>query len=124
MRAYISLTLCMYRVTSGRTLQHSSTDTRSQLDPFLRRPMALMLLCEFILNSQPAPPGEPFLLRTLLELYLADALPEEAAGGGEDPGTRVPAASSKARRCVEFIPSTHCTTAGDPHMMPVRDVRD
>ena len=58
-----------------------------------------MLLCEFILNSQPAPPGEPFLLRTLLELYLADALPEEAAGDA-DAGTRVPAASSKVRRCV------------------------
>ena len=64
------------------------------------RPMALMLLCEFILNSQPAPPGEPFLLRTLLELYLADELPDEAGGGG-DAGTRVPAASTKVRRCAD-----------------------
>jgi hypothetical protein len=64
--------------------------------------MALMLLCEFILNSQPAPPGEPFLLRTLLELYLADALPEGAAGGYVA-GTRVPAASSKVRRCVNSM---------------------
>ncbi|KAL3155173.1 hypothetical protein ABBQ32_013114 [Trebouxia sp. C0010 RCD-2024] len=34
------------------------------------RPMALMLLCEFILNSTQAPPGEEFLYHTLLELHL------------------------------------------------------
>ena len=34
------------------------------------RPMALMLLCEFILNSTRAPPGEEFLYHTLLELHL------------------------------------------------------
>ena len=62
-----------------------------------------MLLCEFILNSQPAPPGEPFLLRTLLELYLADALPDEAAGEGDDVGTHVPAASTKVRRWVGLM---------------------
>lgn len=32
--------------------------------------MALMLLCEFILNSTQAPPGEEFLYHTLLELHL------------------------------------------------------
>ena len=32
--------------------------------------MALMLLCEFILNSTQAPPGEKFLYHTLLELHL------------------------------------------------------
>ena len=70
-----------------------------------------MLLCEFILNSQPAPPGEPFLLRTLLELYLADALPDEAAGGGggDDAVTRVPAASTKVRRC--FVDSSQLSKA-------------
>ena len=34
------------------------------------RPMALMLLCEFILNSTRTPPGEEFLYHTLLELHL------------------------------------------------------
>ncbi|CAL5228225.1 g11315 [Coccomyxa viridis] len=41
------------------------------------RPQALMLLCEYVLNSTRAPPSEALLFHTLLQLYLADDLPEE-----------------------------------------------
>ncbi len=43
------------------------------------RPMALMLLCEFILNSTRAPPGEEFLYHTLLELHLMGDEEDQAA---------------------------------------------
>ncbi len=36
-----------------------------------------MLLCEYVLNSTRAPPSEALLFHTLLQLYLADDLPEE-----------------------------------------------
>ena len=52
------------------------------------RPMALMLLCEFILNSTRAPPGEEFLYHTLLELHLM--------GAGEEDQTTQLAGSSGA----------------------------
>lgn len=66
--------------------------------------MALMLLCEFILNSQAAPPGEAFLFHTLLELYLADALPDENAQPS-------PTSSQSVRRCVQPVgsPLVLCT---------------
>ncbi len=43
-----------------------------------------MLLAEFILNSQAAPPDGPWLYRTLLELYLTPRLADGdvAAAGG------------------------------------------
>jgi hypothetical protein len=47
----------------------------------LSRPQALMLLCEFVLNSTRAPPSEAFLYHTLLQLYLADRLPDDEAEG-------------------------------------------
>lgn len=46
---------------------------------YTERPTALMLLCEFILNSQEEPPSEQLLYHTLLELYLADHLADEPA---------------------------------------------
>jgi hypothetical protein len=50
------------------------------------RPLALMLLCEFILNSNRSPPAEDFLYHTLLELYLSDALAgDEGAADGTPP---------------------------------------
>lgn len=58
--------------------------------------MALMLLCEFILNSQATPPGEAFLFHTLLELYLADDLPDEDAGASAASGE--PSSSRNVRR--------------------------
>jgi hypothetical protein len=50
----------------------------------LIRPQALMLLCEYVLNSTRAPPSEAFLYATLLQLYLAPSLADEGGGGGED----------------------------------------
>ncbi|CAK0785749.1 hypothetical protein CVIRNUC_008960 [Coccomyxa viridis] len=44
---------------------------------YTNRPQALMLLCEYVLNSTRAPPSEALLFHTLLQLYLADDLPEE-----------------------------------------------
>jgi hypothetical protein len=44
---------------------------------YTERPTALMLLCEFVLNSQQQPPHEQLLYHTLLELYLQEALPDE-----------------------------------------------
>ena len=41
---------------------------------WLGRPQALMLLCEFVLNSTPAPLREQALYHTLLQLYLAECL--------------------------------------------------
>ena len=43
------------------------------------RPEALVLLCEFILNSTRSPPGEEFLYHILLELYLTGSL-QDAPG--------------------------------------------
>ena len=43
-----------------------------------------MLLCEFILNTQSAPPNRQMLYHTLLELYLAEALPDEP-GDSQNP---------------------------------------
>ena len=51
------------------------------------RPMALMLLCEFILNSTRAPPGEEFLYHTLLELHLmGDGEEEQSTQQTGSPG--------------------------------------
>ena len=36
-----------------------------------------MLLCEYVLNSTRAHPSEALLFHTLLQLYLAEDLPEE-----------------------------------------------
>eukprot|EP00891_Asterochloris_glomerata_P006754 jgi/Astpho2/6754/e_gw1.00102.4.1_t len=49
------------------------------------RPEALVLLCEFILNSTRSPPGEEFLYHILLELYLTGSL-QDAPGSpsGQD----------------------------------------
>ena len=70
------------------------------------RPMAQMLLCEFILNSQPEPPGETFLFHTLLELYLEDHLPDESpdvpAGGPAPPASR------NVRRSASWHPCCMC----------------
>ncbi len=53
---------------------------------YSERPTALMLLCEFVLNSQTAPPGEQMLFHTLLSLYLTDRLLDEpSAEGAEGP---------------------------------------
>lgn len=57
------------------------------------RPMALMLLCEFILNSTQAPPGEEFLYHTLLELHLmgdGDQPPQLPQTAPTDPSTEPP----------------------------------
>jgi len=58
------------------------------------RPMALMLLCEFILNSTRAPPGEEFLYHTLLELHLM--------GDGEDQDSQS-ASSATAESAVQGV---------------------
>ena len=56
--------------------------------------MALMLLCEFILNSTRAPPGEEFLFHTLLELHLM--------GDEEDQGSQ-PAGNATAESAVQGV---------------------
>ena len=56
--------------------------------------MALMLLCEFILNSTQAPPAEEFLYHTLLELHLmgdGDQPPQPPQTAPNDPSTDAPA---------------------------------
>lgn len=58
------------------------------------RPQALLLLCEFIINSTRAPPSEDALYHTLLQLYLAD---EAELKSQHEPG---PTASQQARRFV------------------------
>lgn len=58
------------------------------------RPLALMLLCEFILNSTRAPPGEEFLYHTLLELHLM--------GDEEDQGSQ-PAGSATAESAAQDV---------------------
>ena len=59
------------------------------------RPQALMLLCEFVLNSTRAPPNEAFLYHTLLQLYLADRLSDDEADGEAS-------TSQTKRRCNPF----------------------
>ncbi|KAI8469810.1 MAG: hypothetical protein J3K34DRAFT_511770 [Monoraphidium minutum] len=73
---------------------------------YTERPTALMLLCEFVLNSsQASPPGERQLYHTLLELYLAEALPDEPGGyhggGGGGGGGEVQARRDKARELLQ-----------------------
>ena len=60
------------------------------------RPQALMLLCEYVLNSTRAPPSEALLFHTLLQLYLADDLPEE------QDDQSMAATSETTRRCAVF----------------------
>ena len=55
-----------------------------------------MLLCEFILNSTRAPPGEEFLYHTLLELHLM--------GDEEDQATQ-PASSAATETSAEGAPT-------------------
>lgn len=52
-----------------------------------------MLLCEFILNSTQAPPGEEFLYHTLLELHLmgdGDQPPAPPQTAPTDPSSGAP----------------------------------
>eukprot|EP00873_Tetraselmis_striata_P041163 jgi/Tetstr1/461427/TSEL_006537.t2 len=69
------------------------------------RPLALMLLCEFILNSStPAhrPASEPLLYHTLMDLYLAKELRDAAgpveAQGQEAAAPDMPGSSESTRR--------------------------
>lgn len=50
---------------------------------FTDRPTALMLLCEFILNTQQSPPQDQLLHHTLLELYLIPHLMDQPKEGEE-----------------------------------------
>jgi len=62
------------------------------------RPQALMLLCEFVLNSTRAPPREEALYHTLLQLYLAERLvdePDAAAAAAAQPGRRCACPAAK-----------------------------
>lgn len=61
------------------------------------RPMALMLLCEYVLNSARNPPGEEFLYHTLLELYLSPELTDEV-GAAAQPQDAAAAHSSRLAR--------------------------
>ena len=107
------------------------------------RPTALMLLCEFIMNSAGSSSGsslslasrqhEKILYHTLLELYLADHLPDEehrasaddassSSGGGIDPrAPRGPAAaaSSSGQKDGGLL----VTPTGDPHLRASRQAR-
>lgn len=65
----------------------------AELEPVCCRPQALLLLCEFIINSTRAPPSEDALYHTLLQLYLAD---EADLKSQQEPG---PTASQETRRC-------------------------
>ena len=59
-----------------------------------------MLLCEFILNSTRAPPGEEFLYHTLLELHLMgheDTQPPDASATPATPGTGATDPSTHAK---------------------------
>ena len=62
--------------------------------------MALVLLCEFILNSTRTPPGEEFLYHTLLELHLM---------GDEDQNPGLP---RFATGCQSVFLLTHDATSG------------
>ena len=53
-----------------------------------------MLLCEYVLNSTRAPPSEALLFHTLLQLYLADDVPEE------HDDQSMAATSETTRRCA------------------------
>ena len=69
------------------------------------RPQALMLLCEYVLNSTRAPPSEALLFHTLLQLYLAEDLPEE-----QDEQSMA-ATSETTRRCLPH-PSASPASSG------------
>lgn len=58
------------------------------------RPQALMLLCEYVLNSTRAPPSEALLFHTLLQLYLAESPLDE------QDDQSMAATSETTRRCV------------------------
>ena len=53
----------------------------TDLVPRLCRPQALMLLCDFILNSMLHPPGEQIIYHTLLQLCLVERLSDEELAG-------------------------------------------
>ncbi|KAK9842420.1 hypothetical protein WJX84_001767 [Apatococcus fuscideae] len=56
---------------------------------FADRPQALMLLCEFVLNSLRSPPSEALLYHTLLELYLNDGRTTNTGPEGDSPTASV-----------------------------------
>ena len=64
--------------------------------------MALMLLCEFILNSTQAPPGEEFLYHTLLELHLM--------GDGDQPPQPSQTAPTGPPSTAQSMPAAHAST--------------
>ena len=70
--------------------------------------MALMLLCEFILNSTRAPPGEELLYHTLLELHLmGDEEPHPvAAATAAAAAAAAAAASEEEEEDKDAAPST------------------
>ena len=67
--------------------------------------MALMLLCEFILNSTRAPPGEEFLYHTLLELHLMGD-DDDDAQAVQLPGTPPTLTASASEQGQEPTPSS------------------
>jgi hypothetical protein len=78
----------------GASAEHTARTAATRSGHALRprgRPQALMLLCEFVLNSTRAPPREEALYHTLLQLYLAERLvdePDAAAAAAAQPGRR------------------------------------
>ena len=62
-----------------------------------------MLLCEYVLNSTRAPPGEAFLFATLLQLYLAPSLADEGEDSGDEAGANGASTSQTARRRDQLL---------------------
>ena len=95
---------------SDATLPHQAMGVHLALQQaswVLRRPQALMLLCDYILNSMVDPPGVQTIYHTLLQLCLVERLSDEQLAGEE-----AAHASQALRRCGAVTMSIHGDGSG------------